>query len=442
MTGCCVLLYGLVVVFLPQVYHSALSQQFSADFDAIATQLTSQTPEELEAQLLAFATSNQASVSITDADQHTIYRINARHVRRSAPGEPGEATVVDVPESSLTRQYDFQGRTRTITATAQLTPVTQTSQMLTRLFPFALAIIALASWLGAWLLSRHFSKPLEDLSDAAKRIEDMDMSWSYDTRRTDEIGRLGRSLETMSVKLADTIDGLRQANEQLRRDVDRERERERQRIELFTSVSHELKTPLTVIKGELEAMIYGVGDYQDRDTYLNHALRTTNDMEGIVKNILTVARMGVSDYRLTLADVDVTSLLTRRCQALAGVAEDRRIDLVVDLADGVRLRGDAQLLDQAFGNIVLNAVMYSPSGAVVRVGLTEHRLTVDNSGVRIEPADLDQVFLPFFRADKSRSRNAGGSGLGLSIVKTVFDHHGIAHTLDNTDTGVRFVAEF
>ncbi|MDR2974479.1 MAG: HAMP domain-containing histidine kinase [Propionibacteriaceae bacterium] len=440
--ACCILVYTLTIVFLPRLYHGELDRQFSADFDQIIQQLTQDSPEQLSAQLVAFAMNNQASVTIMNADHDVIYHVNSSQISLSANGQPSQQIDPETPQRALARQYDFHGEQHTISATAQLTPVTQTYRLLMRLIPGVLVIIVAVSAISAWLASRHFSKPLEELTVAATRLENMDMTWSYDSPRTDEIGRLAASLATMSTRLAETVDGLRRANEQLLHDVDHERELERQRVELFTSVSHELKTPLTILKGELEAMLYQIGDDRDRDTYLSHALRTTSDMERIIKDVLAVANMSAPDFRLRRVEVDLTAIIADICRSLAGMADDRSIRLAADLADNIRVDGDPRLLDQAFTNIVTNAVTYSPVGAQVRVVLTEHDLTVDNSGVEIDPGDLDQVFLPFFRADKSRNRNTGGSGLGLSIVANIFDHHGIAYTLDNTEDGVRFTARF
>jgi len=93
-------------------------------------------------------------------------------------------------------------------------------------------------------------------------------------------------------------------------------------------------------------------------------------------------------------------------------------------------------------NIINNAVIYSPEQAGVEVELSDAMLTVHNTGVHIKDEDLEQLFIPFFRVDKSRNRNTGGSGLGLYIVKTIFDHHRISYKLGNTENGVKFTVGF
>src|SRR5699024_2320779 len=134
------------------------------------------------------------------------------------------------------------------------------------------------------------SKPLVNISNVAKRMTTLDMTWKCEVNRKDEIGVLATSLNEMAEQLNSALASLRSANWQLKKDIEREREQEKQRVEFFTAVSHELKTPIAIIKGQLEGMIYQVGEYKDRDTYLRRCMKTTNDMEALVKEILSAAR--------------------------------------------------------------------------------------------------------------------------------------------------------
>ena len=165
-------------------------------------------------------------------------------------------------------------------------------------------------------------------------------------------------------------------------------------------------------------------------------------MEILVKDILSAARMGGSDFQLLREKVDMTRLVERCCRKVKGIAEDKKIKMFSHLQQNVFYHGDERLLQQAVSNIINNAVIYSPEQAEVEVELSDAMLTVHNTGVHIKDEDLEQLFIPFFRVDKSRNRNTGGSGLGLYIVKTVFDHHCISYKLENTENGVKFTINF
>ena len=120
--------------------------------------------------------------------------------------------------------------------------------------------------------------------------------------------------------------------------------------------------------------------------------------------------------------------------------EDKQIALTLAIQPGVHCRGDLRLLEKAFDNVLSNAVAYSPAGARITVRLQEGVCTIENTGIQIAEEDLARLFTPFYRVDKSRSRNSGGSGLGLYITKTILDRHSIRHTLANTENGVKFTA--
>lgn len=270
----------------------------------------------------------------------------------------------------------------------------------------------------------------------------LDLTWKCDDSRNDEIGVLGRSLNEMALRLDEALNSLQIANNQLQRDIEQERLQEKQRIDFFTAVSHELKTPITIIKGNLEGMIYQVGTYQDRETYLRQSLKTANDMEKLVKETLAAAKMGGNDFQLTAASVNISDSLEKCYRELQGLAEDKEIVMYKNIQPGFYYNGDGRLLKKVFSNIIGNAVTYSPNKATVAVTLKQGVLSVLNTGIHLENEDLKQLFIPFFRVDKSRNSNTGGSGLGLYIVKEILDHHGVSYKIANTSQGVEFMILF
>ena len=318
--------------------------------------------------------------------------------------------------------------------------VTQSFRILLRFLPLTAGIILLISALGAYLTARAYAKPLVEISGAAQRMATLDFSGQCKVARRDEIGTLAKSLNEMSAQLQQALDSLQAANAQLQQDIERERAQEKQRVEFFTAVSHELKTPLAILKGQLEGMVWQVGEYKDRDTWLRRCLQTTDRMEALVREILAAARMGSGDFSPARADLDLSALLNAVCETFRAPAQDKGLTLRLYIAPGVQGRGDRRLLEKAFANVVGNAVAYSPPGAVVTVALQDGAFTVENTGVHIAEDDLPHLFTPFYRVEKSRSRNSGGSGLGLYITKTILDRHGAACRIGNTADGVRFTA--
>lgn len=434
LAACCLMIYGIVMLVLPQNYYTDLEDQVADDFDALLDTFDEKTWAASTDEIERFAVHNHALVNIINDSGEVLYSVN-----HSTP-EPGS------PVSIVRRTHGFgamftEGMARYyLMVSAARVTAARPLAVLVRLLPLITAAILLVSVVGAYLLSRYYSRPLIAISQTARQMAALDLTGQCEVRRQDEIGVLAASLNEMSAQLSTALADLQAANGQLKQDIEREREQERQRVEFFTAVSHELKTPIAIIKGQLEGMIYQVGDYKDRDTYLRHCLKTTNDMEALVKEILAAARLGGSDFRLVCTDLDFSGLLQSVCRKFLGPMEDKQIALTLAIQPGVHCPGDLRLLEKAFDNVLSNAVAYSPAGARITVRLQEGVCTIENTGIQIAEEDLARLFTPFYRVDKSRSRNSGGSGLGLYITKTILDRHGIRHTLANTENGVKFTA--
>ena len=429
---CCALIYAMVMVFLPRSYQTEIEGQVSSDFSALVALLEDRGWQSTEQDVLEFSVKNNASVQIVDEAGVEAYSVN--YADTESVSSPGQTM-------SMSAQFSEGGRAYHVLANVSLVAVSQTYGVLIGLLPaIAVAILAVSA-LGAFSFARYYSKPLLRISGVAKRMASLDMTWKCEEDRSDEIGVLAASLNEMSERLERAMGDLKEANEGLRRDIEREREQERERTDFFTSVSHELKTPIAVLKGELEGMIYGVGEFKDRDTYLRHCLETTDAMENTVREIISAARAS-GDFSAMDKAVDVGAQTEAVCDRLDSLAQTRDVRLRRDVQPRCHIKGDASLVEKAIANVVENAITYSEPGALVLVGLADGVLKVENSGAHIDEADLPRLFEPFFRVDRSRSRESGGTGLGLYIAKAALDRHGVTCSIQNTDEGVAFTADF
>lgn len=434
--GCCIIIYSMVIIFLPKNYQTELEHQVTADFYGMVEMLEKDGWKESSDSLLEFSMKNNATIEINDEKDNNVFSVNFANT------EEGKAASLSSPSMSCSATFVQDGQTYRLSAIVSLVAVTQSYDILIKLLPFVAVMILIISVIGAFICSRYFSKPLVDICSVAKRMTQLDMTWKCDIKRQDEIGVLAASLNEMSGRLSVALDSLQTANERLQQDIEKEREQERQRIDFFTAVSHELKTPIAIMKGELEGMIYKVGEYKNRDMYLRHCLKTAGDMEHIVKEILTAARMGGSDFQLVRSDLNISQMLQKVCRENSGRIEDKEMELNIEIQPEFHYEGDGRLIEKVFSNVISNAAAYSPMGAAITVLLQNGVFSVENSGVHIAEEDLKQIFIPFYRVDKSRNRNSGGSGLGLYITKMILDHHGIPYKMENTKKGVRFTAIF
>ena len=267
------------------------------------------------------------------------------------------------------------------------------------------------------------------------------MTWRCNTKRTDEIGVLSNSLNTMAEQLDSTLNELTIANQKLQEDIEKEQERKKLQIDFFRAVSHELKTPITILKGELEGMLYQVGDYKNRDIYLQKSLITVDDMDTLVKEILSISKINDSDFALTISKMNIGQLVRQCGRKWQSIAEIKEQQFKTDIDDYI-YNGDINLMQKAISNIIGNAVNHSPQKAFISITLKNGILNVINSGVSISDVDIKQIFEPFYRIENSHNRKTGGSGLGLYIVKNILEQHKLKYKIKNTEKVICFTIDF
>ncbi|MFB7155678.1 ATP-binding protein [Lysinibacillus sp. NPDC056232] len=333
-----------------------------------------------------------------------------------------------------------------VTVFATFQPIDEASQVLVRFLPFISIIVVVIGLGSAYLYSRFITKPLIYINEGAQKMANLDFSENIVVRSNDELEELSNSLNEMSNNLQQTMLDLQKANEQLKDDIERERKIETKRREFFATVAHELKTPLTVMKGYLEGMIYNIGPYQNRDLYLEKNHKIIEGMEQLVREILSMSKLEQDTFKLQLEEVNLLELLDSITKDLGFFASQKDIRIIKQISPNMNVRTDRDLLEKAFKNIIHNAITYSPHGETVLIEVTELpkenqiQIQVMNTGVIIKEEEIQQLFEPFYRIEKSRNRNTGGSGLGLYIVKQIFESLSITYLMNNTQNGVQFLA--
>lgn len=229
-----------------------------------------------------------------------------------------------------------------------------------------------------------------------------------------------------------------------RESIERERAIEKKRIAFFSAVSHELKTPLTILKGHLSGMLQGVGEYRNRDYYLQRSRETTEKMEDMVKELLTVSR--IENNKFVTKTSDIAEQLRQQIADMAELIENKKLELEVDIPEHLYADVNPVMMNKVFSNLLLNAIRYTPEKREnkIRVSLKQKTGTgrvscrIENTGVCIPKEALAHVFEAFYRVEQSRNRQTGGNGLGLYIVKMILDQHGAIYRMDNTREGVCF----
>ena len=423
---CSLSIYGMVMVFLPQSYTVVASSRVESEIQQLTESLSHADFADAREILDQFSRENQALVILAGVGESQSF------------GSLVEGNGENILTTSLEITFADRVDSYTLSITAPVSPGRELTVAFIKMFPLFMLLILLISALGAFLCSRVLVRPVLEISRISKRMAHLDMTWDCKVNRTDELGVLANSLNTMAKRLDTAMKELESANEQLREDMAHITELSRQRRDFFAAASHELKTPITILKGQLESMILGIGKYKDTEKVLPETLKEVENMERLVKEILTISKIEMDGLAGKAEPVLLPDILTKVTETLLPLAQERHITVHSQLAENLTVSGNGSLLEKAIHNILSNAIRHSPEGAEVLIHLTPSALSVTNTGTSIPEEALPVLFTPFYRVEKSRNKSTGGNGLGLYLVKAILELHGFQYRVENTETGVMF----
>lgn len=455
---CTVLVFGVFYYWLPSFYHQYKINTLNRALDQLARDSAALTLQEAKPRLDAFTQDYNVWMGVQDQEGRYVYfpsiYTDMKHIYLS----DSESDTVVAPSKridlnepidnmyTVSQPISFRDGNYSITANATLQPINEASRAILLFAPYLIVIVLLISVTGSVVYSRYITRPLLHINQVARRMANLDFERVSEIQSEDEIGELSHSLNLLSRNLQKTMKDLKQTNVQLSVEIHKERELEEKRKAFIATISHELKTPITAVMGQIEGMIHRIGTYVDRDKYLQRSYAIMQDMEKLVQELLHLSKMEAADFRPQRDSVDLSTIVRDCLKQLEYASGERQITVVHDIADGACIHADRKLLRKAFGNVIQNAIQYADHGGKIAVMLEQTPesviLRVLNSGEPIPEEELQFIFQPFHRVEKSRSRNTGGSGLGLHIVKQIVDLHGAACSISNTNKGVLFTIRF
>ncbi len=434
MAGCCSITYFCITQFAPYIY--------THDLSAIDEELPYLVEE------LSHFTKEEALFIIEDYSGQIIEKNDGEFVFHLFQSDSEELKQFNKNDTSQWCRLTFVDSTEeyTVFFAKNTEKESQVAWALQKAVPVLSVVIIVVSIIAAFFYTVYMTTPIKRISKISKQMAALDFSGLCTVRRTDEIGILAGSLNDLSGKLSSALSELQSANKQLQADIDKERELERQRIDFFSAASHELKTPITIIKGQLQGMLYQVGRYKDRETYLAESLAATDTLEKMVQELLTISRLDTPGYVCKKSEFDFSNLINECLSAQVDLFMQRELTVERFISPDVSVSGDIRLVQRVLDNLLGNAATYSPAGNRIFVKLwtnnSKANLTIENTGVHIPDRDIPKLFEAFYRVDQSRNRQTGGTGLGLYIVKTILDLHGAEIKIENTSQGVMVFVQF
>lgn len=303
--------------------------------------------------------------------------------------------------------------------------------------------VILVSVLLAWYFSKRITEPIKELATLSQKMADLDFDAKYTSGGSNEIGVLGENFNRMSERLEQTISNLKEANYKLQKDIEQKEKRENMRSEFLGNVSHELKTPIALIQGYAEGLKEGVNeDPESREFYCEVIMDEAGKMNRMVKNLLALNQLEFGEDDVQFERFDITSLISGVLQSLDILIEQKEAQVIFRHKNPIYVWADEFKVEQVVRNYVNNALNHVDGEKVIEIKITQEndmtKITVFNTGTPIPEEDLPHIWEKFYKVDKARTREYGGNGIGLSIVKAIMDSFGKGYGAINHTNGVEF----
>ncbi|MBQ9984408.1 MAG: HAMP domain-containing protein [Lachnospiraceae bacterium] len=297
-----------------------------------------------------------------------------------------------------------------------------------------------------FFVSSSYVRPIHQMAVAAKRMARLDFDAKVQTHSNDEIGELGASINAMSKELETTISELKTANAKLMQDIEEKTQIDEMRKEFLSHVSHELKTPIALIQGYAEGLKENISDDpESRDFYCEVIMDEADRMNVMVKKLLALNELEFGTDKINFERFDVVELMRNVNSSVDILLQQNRVNLQFLCQYPINVWADEFMIEEVYRNYLVNAIYHTAEGKNVCVNADIRdnllRVQVYNEGEFIPEDELEKIWIKFYKVDKARTREYGGSGIGLSIVAATMKLHGRRYGAFNAENGVVFYFE-
>lgn len=328
---------------------------------------------------------------------------------------------------------DVYGKTNYFFAMTSLQPVDEAVQMIKDYYIYLVILVLILIVLVSFYYSKKIAKPLLQINDTTKRIADLDFSEKIPITTKDEIGDLSNSINTLSMTLHSYIN-------QLQQDIEKEKQLENTRKEFISGVSHELKTPLSIMKSCISILEDGVASNK-KEYYFKAMSKEVDKMDMLIIDMLELAKFESGTYKMEMDAFHINEMIDYICEQLTLDITTKQLHVHKYLPK-IEVIANQHRIEQVITNFITNAIRYTPENENIIVSVIEEKerakVCVENKGAHIAPEHLEKIWDRFYRGDTSRQRSKGGTGLGLAISKNILELHSVQYGVSNTEDGVLF----
>ena len=283
--------------------------------------------------------------------------------------------------------------------------------------------------------------PLHNMINNTKRMANLDFSAKCPKYKIKELNELSQSINTLSSSLSVALEKLQSENRQLETDILIERKQEKARKSFISNVSHELKTPIAIIKGYAEGMKYGIG-CDSTEEFCDIIIEESDKMNNLIIRLMEYMKLSAGAYKLYSTDFNLLEMINSSVNDHRSRLDEKDVSVMVIVDPDFVANSDAVMTENIFNNYLSNAISHIDFERVIKITAEDmgksYRVHVYNTGKQIPGTDIENIWQSFYRADKAHSREEGRFGLGLSFVATIQEMTGEKYGVENKIDGVDF----
>lgn len=465
-----VISYASLYAFLPVVYTNDMERDLQEKSETLTAMVKDVSFDSAKEIIKSYAEHNNINIVLRTADTEEYYQgfymrieyVDETNAEDMASVQDGlgmdaagtmQINVEDIADMETilvqqTRAASIDGIVMNLQLMMNTQPIGQTKEVMEALFPLVLGISLLFSLMFSYVCSRRITRPMIQMVDKTRDMEQLKEDAYFDVTSGDEIGILAKQINGVYAQLWEKIDALEKENKYIS-------EMERAKVDFLRAASHELKTPLASLRILLENMQYNVGKYKDHEKYLASGVETVDRLTEMVQEILAASRLnekypetGKEEYPPKIALQGERELLSvpeeveAVCKEYEVLAKSKALALSLELEPGMRVDMNRNMFRKVCSNLIGNAVRYTDRGGFIRIMGSGRELVIENACEPLPQEQLAHIFEAFYRPGFERSRETGGTGLGLYIVKEILEANEAEYRFEPFWEGMRFAIKF
>lgn len=428
----------LLYIFLPTFYRQYKQKKISEDTSWLASELGGISVSNLPSALSGYAINKGYGYTAEYENGDIICNVSAGIGFAFSEIDTGDDFSVNVDMELAESRASFHtvdGKTVILIMNTSLQPIDDAVSVLLLLIPPLLLICIILSALVSWIYARSIVKPVKAITDATVQMTSLSPDISCKVTGRDEIGILSQNINEMYKRLLFAISDLE-------RQIDAVGKAEQEKLDFLLLASHELKTPVTAVRGMVDGMLYNVGVYKDRERYLLECQRELEHLTDLLCRILESSKMDISAAARNTSDTDIGDLLKRVSMPYLAIAQSREIRITVNTENTLFAVIPAELIEKVFSNIFSNAVKYTDSGKSICIYIENNAVIIENECAPLTAEELSHIGEPFYRPSNTEEKHNDGTGLGLYFTDKLLSACGLSYSFSPYEKGMRFILNF